>query len=282
MYLARALLLAAPALLAGGCYRSASWMDARDGAEPLMLRARDRVNEGDVKGAIRLYTEALDRSPDLARAHLELALLYHDREKDCVRAIYHYRRYLEARPDTEKSEMIEDRIRLAGQWFAASIIKPERYAADKAAIEKENEDLRNQVNILTQEVVQLRQACVQYQTSLAGLRQEAGHTGVARTTSGVTSAVTRADPPRTGSGSLFPRGRTDLTGRDRPPEGGSVSTNAAARTIRTYRVKAGDSLSTIAGQVYEDPSQWPRTHAANRKILGESRELKAGQVLVIP
>lgn len=62
----------------------------------------------DIDGAIKLFSRAVSKEPHMARPHLELGLLY-DREKEAyVRAIYHYQRYLELRPDSEKRERVED------------------------------------------------------------------------------------------------------------------------------------------------------------------------------
>ena len=86
-----------------------------------MRDAALRKSGGNVDGALQVYSEVLDRSPKLAVAHLEMALIFHDNRKDYLRAIYHYQRYLEMRPGTEKKKIIEDRIRLAGQLYAAKI-----------------------------------------------------------------------------------------------------------------------------------------------------------------
>jgi nucleoid-associated protein YgaU len=51
---------------------------------------------------------------------------------------------------------------------------------------------------------------------------------------------------------------------------------------RTYIVKEGDSLSSIAAEVYQDRAMWRSIADANRSSLGESNRLRIGQVLVIP
>jgi LysM repeat protein len=55
---------------------------------------------------------------------------------------------------------------------------------------------------------------------------------------------------------------------------------AAAR--RTYVVKDGDTLQSIASAVYGDPDRWPDIYRANAGSLGRGGEVKPGQVLVLP
>jgi nucleoid-associated protein YgaU len=50
-----------------------------------------------------------------------------------------------------------------------------------------------------------------------------------------------------------------------------------------YTVEAGDTLRSIAEQVYGDAAQWPRIYDANRETVGPDPDtLKAGTRLRIP
>jgi nucleoid-associated protein YgaU len=50
-----------------------------------------------------------------------------------------------------------------------------------------------------------------------------------------------------------------------------------------YLVEAGDTLRSIAQQVYGDPEQWPRIYDANRETIGPDPDsLSAGTRLRIP
>ena len=51
---------------------------------------------------------------------------------------------------------------------------------------------------------------------------------------------------------------------------------------RTFTVRDGDSLSTIAGVVYADASQWRVIFEANRDQLSSEDALQVGQVLRVP
>lgn len=243
------LLIVAQLAFIVGCSRGVKWLDQQDLSEPLMQRAFARKNEGNIDSAVRLYAEALDNDPKLARAHLDIALLLHDYGKDYVRAIYHYQRYLELRPRTEKREMIENRIRLAGQLFGASVFPRDRAGAGRVgALEKENDDLKHQVEELSRQLDQARATAAQ-------------------TTDG---------------GPDFTQAATSGKQRARLRSGSDAGQAAGQKVIRTYRVKRGDTLSSIAAELYKDPSKWEKIYKANRDSLANSSKLKVGQVLVIP
>jgi len=157
------LVVALAGALCCSCSGSAERLDRQDRENPLLVAATAKRDEGDVASAIRLYETALEKQPGLARAHLDLAILLHDCEKDYVGAIYHYRRYLKLRPATQKRQMIENRIRLAGQMFGAAVPGSRRGDRDRtdtashiAELERENAALRDEIKKLNEEVEMLK------------------------------------------------------------------------------------------------------------------------------
>ena len=133
IYLVAAALTAASL---GGCFGGAASQDSRDERDPYLKRALVRKNMDDIDGAIDLLNKALDRKPTLARAHLELGLLYDTHKQDYVLAIYHYQRYLDLRPDAEKKKLILDLIRQAKLSFAASLPNQPPGAVEQIALLK--------------------------------------------------------------------------------------------------------------------------------------------------
>ena len=57
---------------------------------------------------------------------------------------------------------------------------------------------------------------------------------------------------------------------------------AASRAPSSYRVRAGDSLSSIAQRVYHDRSYWPVIYWRNHRQIRWANQISAGQVLHIP
>ena len=61
------------------------------------------------------------------------------------------------------------------------------------------------------------------------------------------------------------------------------SATPAAPSTGEYTVESGDTLRSIAQQVYGDPTQWPRIYQANRDTIGPDPDtLNAGTRLSIP
>lgn len=142
--------------LAAGCADRTSWLDEQEKSSPLLKLALSKKAEGDIQTAVKLCAQALDEDAKMARSHLELALLLHDHVHDYVGAIYHYRRYIELRPDTQKKEMLERRAKMAEQTFAVAANQGVSVAKRLESLEQENEVLRKKVAALSAEIENLR------------------------------------------------------------------------------------------------------------------------------
>ena len=57
---------------------------------------------------------------------------------------------------------------------------------------------------------------------------------------------------------------------------------AAHRTPLSYRVRPGDTLSSIAAHVYHNRADWPVIYWRNHRQIRWANQIKAGQVLHIP
>jgi len=151
-------------LLFVGCGDRAARSDRREENDPALRRARVKKKAQDIDGAIELYNRALERKPRLARAHLEVGLLYDSYKEDYNRSIYHYQRYLELRPTSEKKQLIQDLIRRARLSYAASL--PD---TPSGAI-KEIAELKRRNNSLKKELEEVTRRCRQFEEP--GYREE--------------------------------------------------------------------------------------------------------------
>ena len=111
------------ALLLTGCEpTTVAEQDGRDHESPLIRRALEREQVGDLDGAIQTYEEVLQESPKLISAHFHLALLLQDYRKDYMGAIYHYRQYERLRPNSEKKTLLRERTRICQQLLVAQLL----------------------------------------------------------------------------------------------------------------------------------------------------------------
>ena len=112
------------ALCWGGCIPADTRVDEEK--DPHFQRGRNLVNSQDFKGAVEEFEKALETNPRSAAAHFELGWLYEDKVNDYAAAIYHYQRFLQWRPDSDRSKAIaqaidvKERIRGCKQQLANS------------------------------------------------------------------------------------------------------------------------------------------------------------------
>ena len=261
--------------LLAGCTSQVREQDALEFNYPAIRKARAKLREGDKQSALELLNRAIDEKPKLAQAHLEVAQLYDDYDRNYVRAIYHYERYLELRPQTEKKEMIEGFIRKAKIAFAASV------AEQVPGLDKKVQALQEDNDRLKQDLRQVRENLAR------------------RIAAPVLPAPPRSTVPITPLGRVSGRSGEPTLAADGPPIAGpaiagstvvpAVATDAkptsalAGKPAGTqYRVQRGDTLSVVAARVYHNPRKWKLIYDANRDTLGGSQKLKTGQVLIIP
>ena len=234
-------LLVIPALVAG-CSKDAKRKDDRALRDPLVRRALAKERVGDVDSALKTLLKAVERRPQLSYAHLKLGELYEKYEKDYIRAIYHYQRYLELAPETEKRDHVLEWIRVARMRLVPSPAgEPPDAAGTIASLKKENA-------LLEDEIAQLREEREKLQQELAKLQGRPVSQG---TVSG---------------------------GQTRPAQAAPQQGGAAM----TYTVQPGDSLSRIAARLYSSSAKWRRIYEANKGTMVSPADLRVGQVLVIP
>lgn len=226
---------------------------------PYCLKARKAVEQRDFETAVKLYRQALMVNPKLADAHLEIGMLYEDKQKDPISAIYHYRRCLEVESRASKREMAQDFIERARVSLLTSLPQSTMLDADalarvqseKTALVHENELLRARVAELEQDLAENAAAEI--------LRAE---------------AALPPPPP------VAPWGSPPVGTAEPPPVTQPVETGHAS--ARTHLVQKGDTLYSLSLRYYGSRSDWQKIYQANRHTMTSKDQLKIGQQLVIP
>lgn len=125
--------------------------EAREIRDRYLRRALAAKDAQDIDRAIELCEKALARKPDLARAHRELGLMLDNYRQDYLGALYHYRRYLELRPDSPCRADVEEMER---QCRASCVAQMEETSGElKRVLQTRDERIRK----LELEVADLRQ-----------------------------------------------------------------------------------------------------------------------------
>ena len=132
------------------CKKDAESSDAREERDPLVKTGQAYMEQQLWNEAEQAFKEALDNDPMMARPHLDLALIYQQYKPNYVYSIYHYDRYLELRPESEKAEFISEQKAKLQQAVANNIIKEssqvKQVLEELDRLRKENASLKKQLS----------------------------------------------------------------------------------------------------------------------------------------
>jgi tetratricopeptide (TPR) repeat protein len=253
-------------VLLTACERSAPVSDAAAEQEVNYLRAKKLYEQQDFPAAAEFYKKTLSANPDFAKAHLELGLLSDDKLGDPIAAIYHYRRYLELRPDSEKRQLVEDFIERAKFSLAAKL--PQSPVVDVGELTR----LQNEKVALLQENATLRSRVAELEKAATAAVTAIAETPTATVVSTPAPASVMTPSP---AAATMVMAAAPVTAFAEPSPGEAVRAH-------TYVVQKGDTLQSLALRYYGTRSAWEKIYQANRSGLPSKDQLKVGQQLVIP
>ena len=218
---------------------------------------RARVNAMDYGGAVEAFTKALEVNPHSAAAHFELGWLYADKQPDPAAAIYHYERFLALRPNADNAGTIKQHIFRLKQDLAKAVLP----LPSTPGVQRELEQLMEENRRLHEEVDKWRAYYA--------------NRGAAPTT----------NPPA--ANPVASRGTLPGGGASGPTSGGgsqtlaqssrTAATNPGSGAVRTHRVEAGETPSSIAKKY---GVKLDALMAANPGL--NPRRMQVGQTLNIP
>ncbi len=229
-------------LLLTGC----DWSTPLDVEEEKEQHIQKGIEQAELRHwdeAIRHFENSLEQNRELARADLELALIYHQQKKDYTRAIYHYEQYLQKRANSEKLDLILGWIGQAKISFAAQIGKT------TGSISKELVRLTRENNLLRKQLEK------------------------------TAAPIVKPTPPKPKVVKPAPKPTPQPTPVTKKP---IQRIQTPAPKVETYKVLPGDTLSRIAKAIYGDSRKWKEIYGANLDKMSNENDLKAGQIINIP
>lgn len=310
--------LCAGLLLCMGCEKdSVAEAERAERADALFAEALAAEARGDSLAAGALYEQVLAKDHSKALAHLNLAIVQHDFQKQYVDAMYHYRRYLALQPKSEKRMMVEERL-AAARTALASQLASEMVAAEAQRLLAEKQELEGQLAERGRELSEARRAVdgkekelVELQRELTQLRnlvetmKAAEASAAERSRAGVAearAAVAEEQPlsaEEEDTAAMIAAARADAEKMLALPDGGQAAVNEKTRQAvegaeaevplsptavsgKRYLVRPGDTLSKLALEAYGRKAEWAKIRDANRSTVNPDGRLKAGDVILIP
>jgi LysM repeat protein len=227
-----------------GCFPGDSHLDEEK--DPHFQRGRNLVSGQDFKGAVDEFEKALETNPRSAAAHFELGWLYDTKINDYAAAIYHYEKHLQLAQDSERVQLVRERIRGCKQELANSEFPLPN-----------SQNLQRQVDSLTAENMSLKQQLEAFKNQAS-----APSTFVPSAPS-----VSSPNPPR------------PVTAPTPGPESSRSKETSATPTSRAryHVVKPRETITSIAAQYHLRAAA---LLAANPHT--DPRHLRVGQSLNLP
>jgi LysM repeat protein len=227
---------------------------------------QDYKSQGRMEEALEAFQRVIDVRRVAPESHLEVGYIFLRTLKDPVRAIYHFDRYLQHKPQSPQATQVRQLIETAQKEFARQLpAQPYEGELDRIdmmdlvkTLKEENENLKRDLIAATSRVEQLEKVLGQARRATQG-QAPAGNAISASPTQPLVSRPT---------GSQAQSRRTETPGPNDTP--------------RTYTVQSGDTLSAISRRMYGTPSRWIDIYQANRDRLSSESALRVGQEIRIP
>jgi tetratricopeptide (TPR) repeat protein len=312
------LLLGIAGLWLGGCTESERFSYATEADEPNYREGVALLKTGRKQEALTAFLKVIDkRGEDAPESHLEVGLLYLQHINDPLSAIYHFRKFLALRPNSQQAALVKQRIDAATRDFARTLpAQPIENRLQRVDLVATLDRLKQENESLKQELADLRSnrppsappaASSRVQPVAADPEPEPTPAAAEESADATTPTVsaedfnfslssmptvrTRRPPANTAS---LPTVRTQPEPVAPAPKQAAstpaqknaapAAANPAANPAggRRHTVRPGETLSQISLQYYGNRSRWRDIYAANRGVMRSETDLKVGMVIKIP
>ena len=217
--------------------------------EPHYRRGVQMLRSGQDQVALEAFLKVIEkRNGDAPESHLDVGKIYLDYIHDPIAAIYHFRMYLELRPNSPQSPVVRELINTAKKQFASTL------PGQPLDGHYERVDLLDLVERLQNENEQMK-------AELAAIRAQPLPTEIPRSAPSENPSNIRSTP----------------SSRSAP-----ITSQPAANSSRRHTVSPGETLYSISIRYYGTGKDWRKIYLANRSVMTSETDLKVGTRLVIP
>lgn len=301
----RSLPLVAVGLLAlavlTGCDPQAR-IDVPETDEPQYRRGTQYLRSQQNQHALEAFLKVIDkRDGDAPESHFEAGRIYLTHLGDPYAAIYHFRRYLQIRPNSQQAPMVKQMIETAMKESLKGL------PGNAMSAEVDRLDLLDMIERLKAENADLRTrleragVAVSTPPTLAPTQGQNTTASRAPAVAGQQPAQSRTQPAVAGRATSrevaadlealpaedLPVEEPVLVDPPAPPQTvrqqpQRPANQAAAASGRTYVVQPRDSLMAISRKLYGTPSRWRDIYELNRDRMKHESDLKIGMELRLP
>jgi LysM repeat protein len=233
-------------LLAACDWKSAEVINEEN--ERAFQRARTFQREGRLEEALSAYLQVIDLRRDAAESHFEAGYLFLREMQDPVRAIYHFQRHLELRPEGRQNAHVRELIETAQKLFVRQLpASPFRHDMNRLDLMEQLEAERTQSANLQARLTETERNLQRLEIALANATAgRAPVANVSQTRSAVSPEITPQAVPN------------------------------------IHRVEVGDTLSSISRRYYGTPNRWMEIFEANRDRMASPNAVRVGMEIRIP
>jgi tetratricopeptide (TPR) repeat protein len=235
--------------------------------EPNFRRGRQMERTGQNQIALEAFLKVIEkRGDDAPESHLEAGLIYLNHIKDPIAAIYHFRKYLEIKPNSLRAQQVEGLQKTAMRELAAKM--PGRPFDAQLEVQEQIEKLTAENATLRNEIARL--------TSDRSMAQAPGPARnpapVSNPDRGNTGTVESVVPVP--AGSVVP---IDSSVRLPPTPPANQRSSG-----QTYVIQRGDTLWKISEKVYGNGRHWQEIFDLNKDRIRTPTDLTVGVELRLP
>ena len=216
---------------------------------------QDYKSQGRMEEALGAFLRVIDARRDAPESHLEVGYIYLRTLKDPIRAIYHFDRYLQFKPQSPRASQVRQLIETAQKEFARQLpAQPYEGELDRMDLMDLMKSLKQENESLKRELMTARARVEQLENVLGQARRS--------TQSNQAPAVSI---------------RTEV-----PPAPVVPQLPGPSAAPRGYTVQSGDTLSTISDRFYGTTARWIDIYQANRDRISSENAIRVGQEIRIP
>lgn len=258
--------------------------------EPFYREGQALLKTGRRQEALNAFLKVIDkRGEDAAESHLEVGLLYAQHINDPLSAIYHFKKYLALRPNSQQASLVRQRIDSATRDFARTLpaqpLENQLQRVDLVAtldkLKQENERLKQELADVKASRVPLAAVGSEAVAPVAGEPEPASAPKVNFSVERIPTVRTRPPATTTVPSATRPAATPSVTPATKAAKQ-ATPTPAPAPTGRKHTVRPGDTLSSISQQYFKTKAKWRDILAANKGVLRSENDLKVGMELRIP